>query len=393
MIYPTSYKLHSIGVNINSVHPGLPSVDMYILSLCDPEEREKLKNTELDYRSTIACTVNFLDGLKDQVDIFKEDTGKDVNILFLNTATCNIKENIKSIEQVKNTYPYIDFGLLVEDKCSVDKLEDFENEIDYITPIRHYALNINPTCFNLDVLDYIYCYGEGSVIGLGCLGNKFNKELIIDSFTRPYLLEFASYYCDAIILDGEINGDDIRFLSSLFNKSPNSINVFKLSKNIYNQFIPSLNRMITTSLWVSPTCRLVLDDLKVIPPIPSSIRYTFGLEKDIIPEEDMTDLESEFTTAISEIVRPSDDVDFEGYKNLVYHKAKSLIQKKIDDNKKSYSQEINTIFLDSKSFYLIFYKKELEKKYFIAPNKYKDVPTTIFISIRRDGTLYIKEID
>jgi len=248
------YKMKNIGLDTtnNSYKPDIEMVKQFnyihtnISSNNDYLFRELLEMD--DFKDTkLVTTIDFLDKLEETLaSHIYFIGGKPIDILLIDSK-CDIntyKDNIKAVIEkgiVKSV------GLSNPDKIdTISKfIKMFKNEFAGI------SLNLCPLNFNFDIIQWcnknnVYIFGFNS------FGGNISSNLVIESFTVPYLLNFASVYCDIVFLSGRdlIRANEDRvYLGQLVGKEVTDNKIYELRKSV-DKLVKPLKRVINMSLVV-----------------------------------------------------------------------------------------------------------------------------------------------
>jgi hypothetical protein len=387
------YSIKGVGVNVTNTL-GITKADLFYCPICD---FDRIKTVELTCEDNVIVSTKFLDGIVDHIEIFQNTTDVAIDILLI-SSSCDFERYIEVLEKVKKNYPFIKLGIYIEDDCTVSRIEDIYNQVGYTISLGIFGMKLNPSFFRADIIKYADDYSY-EIIGFDCFGSKYMRNYLIDSFTKPYLLEFAAYYCHALILGGEdIEITDLRYATSLVDREVTNESLFTLSTTVNSEY-PKLKKMISFNVDFEGD-KLVLPDLNGVLPVPESINYSFGnsAKEEITSgspkkskrDEDYNDL-IEFLDAV---YKPEDDVDNEGYFNMLKNEVNLYLKKKVEspENKKE-KYRIGDCFSLSRNVALFsLEEKKLVKRYYLVPNIYEYVPTVYLLAVTEDGNYLFKKI-
>ena len=175
----------------------------------------------LDYLSpnTLLLTeVNYVDGVDDVLVSYLKHLGRTkYDVLFMN-ANLDYELFDTSIRDIYNTGTVSHFGL-----SRPENLDILKKNLEYLEaigyPIESVLLDISPVNFQKDIIDY--CNEKGLIIfSTNSFGGWLNSNITISTYTVPYLLEFAAYYSEVVILSGRDMCNvkyDLEFLEQLMN--------------------------------------------------------------------------------------------------------------------------------------------------------------------------------
>lgn len=371
-----NYKLKGVGIEAADLHHGLHVADLYHCVLDDIEGAQELGEIEIPESSKIICKSNFSDNLGEHVEVFKSRTSRYPDVILISSKN---SWDIEGLKEFHKKYPNIEIGIYVEPKCTGKTLESIVESIGYDFPINFFGMSLNPAAFNWDAIQWIRDeHGENpELIGFNVQGDKYMRNYIVDSFSKPYLLEFAAFYCTALILDSPFSMVDIQYASSLISQEVKDPAIFKLESTVYQRF-PDLKKIISPKVKFMDSCELVVDNLEFLLN-PESMSFAFGLVKNDIPENDPELFE------VLENVKPGG-----GYYSLLYSALNTYLEEKVKD-KKLWWEGVDKVRIAEDTYIFSIKKKVLTRKYLIAPNEYGIEPKNYLLALR-DGKVIIKEL-
>ena len=387
------YSIKGVGIDVTNTL-GITKADLYYCPICN---FDRIKIAELTGEENVIVSTKFLDGIEDQIEIFQSTTDVSIDILLI-SSSCDFGKYIEDLEKVKRYYAFLKFGIYVEDDCTVERLEEINNQVGYTISFAILGMKLNPSYFRADIIKYADDYSY-EIIGFDSLGNKYMKNYLIDSFTKPYLIEFASYYCHALILGGEdIEITDLRYATSLVDREVTNESLFTLNTTVNSEY-PKLKKMISLNVDFEGD-KLVLPDLNGVLPVPESINYSFGnsAKEEITSSQKRDKNDEDFNDLINfldAVYKPEDDVDNEGYFNMLRNQVTLYLKKKVHapENKKKDKYRVGDCFSLSRNVALFsLEEKKLVKKYYLVPNIYEYVPTVYLLAVTNDGGYLFKKI-
>lgn len=189
--------------------------------------KDSLKN--LNPSPPLIVYVEFLENLSDMLNYHLNILGRDQVDLLMFSAKLKPNDIEKALDGFRSNVR--SFG--VKDIKSVKQLETFLN-IKTIS-IRHVGINISPTDFNYEVIDYCR-QNRIPLFGFNPIGGYLSSTRNISSFSIPYLLSFAAANCDVVLLSGRDTQkawEDMKFLRTLRDKVYTDDSLYVLEKKIY----------------------------------------------------------------------------------------------------------------------------------------------------------------
>lgn len=383
------YELKGTGIDITNTI-GIENPEVVYCPLC--KHQDKIVGFDAEAVGLIVTSTKFLDGIEEQIEIFKEITNTCMNVILV-SSYCDFEKYTETLENLKEKYNGIEIGIMVEDDCTKERLEEINETVGYISGFRYYGMKINPGFFKSDIVDFIYSY-SGQIVGFDCLGSKNMKNYMIESFSKPYLIEFASYYCAVLIFSGEDTQiTDIRYANSLINRVAREENLYSLKININSEY-PKLNKMFSMTVDFDGD-KIIVPNLNGVLPIPESIEFSFGNtakeelsdEKKQSSNEDMS-LMRDFLDSVE---KPEDDVDNEGYFNKLRHEVITYFKSKCKKDSKKFVMG-DCFYLSDNVYFFSIKEKKLVQRYYLVPNKYDFVPITYLLALDKDGNYLLRKV-
>lgn len=275
------------------------------------------------------------------------------------------------------------YEIAVKDPDSVEKLEEIEKVLDkFGEEIDCVSINICPLHFNLDIINW--CKEKNiKILGYNPMGGYISSANIIQSFTVPYLLGFASTYCDVVFLSSRDMHKSIqsaKYLKGLIGEFTES--VYVLNKSVSKLQKPLKKVVWTSAIFDTEIC-IPYNKPENVPTEDESILLNLGSEYESFPEveEDKTPLEKDIESFISQISFPFDapkETKFSIAKNQVI----SCLRSKKPDHTFTYSMINDTTIA-------VMARKDSVSGWFKKTTTTDQ--STYLISMRSNGLIYFKE--
>jgi hypothetical protein len=228
------FQVQGVGLDTTNInHPFGDEEDWfdYIYTSISANNDFILKDSlkHLNPEPPLIVYVEFLENLSDLLNYHLNMLGRDQVDLLLFDAELKPEDIEKEMEGFRSNVRA--YG--VKDVKSVKQLESFLN-IQTIE-IRHVGLNISPTDFNYEVVEF--CRDNRiSLFGFNPIGGYLSSARNINAFTIPYLLSFAAANCDVVILSGRDTQkawEDMKFLRTLRDSEYVDDSLYELEKKVY----------------------------------------------------------------------------------------------------------------------------------------------------------------
>lgn len=299
----------------------------YLLRLTSDNEANLRHNTPL------VVSVDFLDNVEIALMGHLSELLRESAELILLNPKCNFEEFQETLIRLKDSNIVDNYGIdfpesLEELKNTIDILKCFGLEAKYV------SLKISPFEFNKDIIKY--CEDNNIVIlGFNSFGGHLTAPSLIDSFTVPYLLEFAAAHSDIVFLSGRDLYNSIsnkKYIEFLINKEAD-LSKYTLNKNI-NKLIKPLKKTVYTGFKFDDGSLLPYDNPDFVITNPGSLEIKF--EKNILPEiknsiPEPGSIEESVYTLFKTFHRPIDGNDDDFFAIIRYQIKKVFIDRFLKD--------------------------------------------------------------
>ena len=196
--------------------------------------------------ATIITSIDFLDQIKIAVSnhLFELDREK-LDLLLINSS-CDFEKYADQIQEL------LDSGLV--DQIGIknpNSPEEIERIMKTVPKIKYVSLELCPLNFNYEVVKFCED-NEIDLLVFNPFGGYISAPVLIDSFTIPYLLNFAAYYGTIVFLSGrEISSNSQRqYLEPLIDSDVEDESLYKLTKSV-RRLVKPIKKMVNTSIVIN----------------------------------------------------------------------------------------------------------------------------------------------
>lgn len=193
--------------------------------------------------ATIITSIDFLDQCKFAIINHLNEINRDRIDLLLINSSCDFEKYSEEIEYLLDNNLVDQVGIK-----NPNSPEEIIRIMKIIPKIKYISLELCPLNFNYEVIDW--CDKNNiDILVFNPLGDYITSPLLIDSFTIPYLLNFAAYYGIIVFLSGgDISANTQRsYLLPLVGLDIENDNIYKMNKSV-RRLIKPLKKAVTLSL-------------------------------------------------------------------------------------------------------------------------------------------------
>lgn len=196
----TKPKFKSIGLDTRNLEYGPIDFDNFeyvvaSISANNPYETSSILNSCKENSKLVVIT-DFLDSLDVAILGYLSEIQRDYIDLLLVDAKCDFQGYVENLGVLIESKTVRHLGII--NPVSGVQLEKIKLTIPDLVYI---GLDLCPMNYNKEVLDWC-ARNNAQIIGFNQFGGHLSAPSLIESFTVPYLLNFASLYSDIIILSG-----------------------------------------------------------------------------------------------------------------------------------------------------------------------------------------------
>ena len=234
--------------------------------------------------ASLITTINFFDNPERAILGHVMELGrKKIDLLLVpgNVLTKKLGSLKDIVDGLRNSSLIGELG--VSNPGNPDEIKEISNALE--KKIKYISLDLCPLHFNYDVVEYAKSENI-EILSFNPFGGSISAEGMIQAFTVPYLLSFASSYSTILFLSGRdlFRAIDERDYLRKNVIGADSSSKFTLKKNV-NRLYKPFKRVVNTSLMFSEDIILSYDSPGIMYP-PDEIVVTLGKEYESIPKED-----------------------------------------------------------------------------------------------------------
>lgn len=196
--------------------------------------------------ATIITSIDFLDQSDKAIANHLFELGRDkIDLLLINTS-CDFE---KYNEQIKTL---LDSGMIEQIGLkNPNSPEEIKRIMKTMPKLKYISLELCPLNFNYEVVKF--CEDNDiDILVFNPYGGYISAPTLIDSFTIPYLLNFAAYYGTIVFLSGrELSSNaQKRYLEPLIDSNVENETIYQLNKTI-RKLVKPLKSMVSTSIIIN----------------------------------------------------------------------------------------------------------------------------------------------
>ena len=243
------YKIQGVGIDCTNLEfSPLDEMDFgYLYTSIEANNEETIREfVQSNSGSPLITRISFLDKCIDAVLNHLNSLLRENIDLLLVDANCDFEKYAKNLTYLLD-YRFVDV-IGVYNPESVDQLKKI---MSVVSDIKYVGLELCPLNFNYELVKFLIEQNI-DIIGFNHFGGKLSSWGLIDSFSVPYLLEFAATYSTLSILSGRdiyLSWKEKDYLEDLIEKEIRDANLYRLDKSVSKLYKP-LNKMTGVSLKV-----------------------------------------------------------------------------------------------------------------------------------------------
>ena len=284
-------KFKVMGVGIDTTHldytPGEEFDFDYMFTSITANNENVLKGYSPG--APLVTYIDFLDKSDEAINNHLDLLERDKVDLLLVDANCDFKKYVDTINTSLASETVDSIGIY--GPTSIDQVKEIQN---VLPNIKYIGLEICPLNFNYELITWAEENGI-EIIGFNPFGGHISAAGIIDSFSVPYLLGFASTYCALVFLSGRdivTAGDDRGYITNLIGEETSDI--YKLDKSV-NKLYKPFKKAVGVSLKLDANHTLPLNNQEAIFS-PSELVIKLGQA-----EEETRDFDTEVGSIIDSV--------------------------------------------------------------------------------------------
>jgi len=196
--------------------------------------------------ATIITSIDFLDQSKVAIANHLFELGREKIDLLLINSSCDFEKYSDQVQEL------LDSGLI--DQIGLknpNNPEEIERILKIIPKIKYISIELCPLNFNYEVVKF--CNERNiDLLVFNPFGGYISAPTLIDSFTIPYLLNFAAYYGTIVFLSSrELSSKAQKdYLEPLIDSEVEDESLYQITKSV-RRLIKPIKKMVNTSIIVN----------------------------------------------------------------------------------------------------------------------------------------------
>lgn len=254
----STFKIEGVGLDTTTLEylPGEDFIFQYIFTSITANNENIVKN--FSPGAALVTYIDFLDKSDEAINSHLELLNRDVVDLLLVDSKCDFSKYADTLSSCVSSGSVDTIGVYGPE--TVERLE----EIKKVLPnLKYIGLELCPLNFNYEVVSWAL-ENEVEIIGFNPFGGHISSAGIIDSFSVPYLLGFASNYSKLLFLSGRdifTAADGKNYVEGLIGKESEPI--YNLDKTVSKLYKP-LKKAVNVSVRFDSTYTLPIDNPRSI---------------------------------------------------------------------------------------------------------------------------------
>lgn len=272
------FKIEGCGLDTTTLDylPGEDFEFQYIFTTLKANNENIVKN--FSKGAALVTYIDFLDKSDEAITSHLELLERDTIDLLLVDSKCDFIKYADTLSACVDSGKVDTIGIMGPE--SVERIKEIQ---EVLPTLKYIGLSLCPLNFNYDIISWA---GENEldIVGFNPFGGNISSAGIIDSFSVPYLLGFASTYSKLLFLSGRdlftaVDGRD--YVAKLVDKESDPI--YELKKNVSKLYKP-LKKAVNVSVKFGSSYTLPIDNPRNIFD-PTEIVFKVGAaEKYTAPE-------------------------------------------------------------------------------------------------------------
>lgn len=307
--------------------------------------------------ATIITSIDFIDQMDKAIINHLYELGRDKIDLLLINSTCDFE---KYSEQIKDL---LDSGLV--DQIGLknpNNPEEIKRIMKIMPKLKYISLELCPLNFNYEVVNF--CKDNDiDILVFNPYGGYISAPVLIDSFTIPYLLNFAAYYGTIVFLSGrELSSNaQKRYLEPLIDANVEDDTIYQLNKTV-KKLVKPLKKMVNTSIVINEEITLPFQALQSS--LFSGDDLILSLNKTyykVNKNDDLDDVEKYITEYLSkkeEYKLPEDTGSDSNSLSVLRYYISKWLDEILDRN----NTVINCVKLSNNIFVYLVYEEEKKRR-------------------------------
>lgn len=307
--------------------------------------------------ATIITSIDFLDQADKAIINHLYELGRDKIDLLLINSTCDFEKYSEQIKDLLDSSLVDQIGLK-----NPNNPEEIKRIMKIMPKLKYVSLELCPLNFNYEVVKF--CEDNDiDILIFNPYGGYISAPVLIDSFTIPYLLNFAAYYGTIVFLSGrELSSNaQKRYLEPLIDAEVEDESIYQLNKTV-KKLVKPLKKMVNTSIVINEEITLPFQALQSS--LFSGDDLILSLDKTyykVDKNDDLDEVEKYITEYLSkkeEYKLPEDTGNDSNSLSVLRYYISKWLDEILDRN----NTVINCVKLSNNIFVYLIYEEEKKRR-------------------------------
>ena len=307
--------------------------------------------------ATIITSIDFLDQADKAIINHLYELGRDKIDLLLINSTCDFEKYSEQIKDLLDSSLVDQIGLK-----NPNNPEEIKRIMKIMPKLKYISLELCPLNFNYDIVKF--CKDNDiDILVFNPYGGYISAPVLIDSFTMPYLLNFAAYYGTIVFLSGrELSSNaQKRYLEPLIDAEVENESIYQLNKTV-KKLVKPLKKMVNTSIVINEEITLPFQALQSS--LFSGDDLILSLDKTyykVDKDDNLDDVEKYITEYLSkkeEYKLPEDTGNDSNSLSVLRYYISKWLDEILDRN----NTVINCVKLSNNIFIYLVYEEEKKRR-------------------------------
>ena len=267
------FRVEGVGLDTTTLEyqPGEDFEFQYIFTSISSNNENIVK--DFSPGAALVTYIDFLDKADEAIISHLELLDRSIVDLLLVDAKCDFLKYADVLSSCVSLGSVDTIGIYGPE--SVDRIKEIQ---EVLPNLKYIGLELCPLNFNYEVVSWALENGI-DIIGFNPFGGRISAAGLIDSFSVPYLLGFASHYSKLLFLSGRdlfTAADGRDYVSQLIDAEEEEP-IYDLEKNVFKLYKP-LKKSVHVSIKFDSTYTLPVDNPRSIFS-PSEVVLKIGKEE------------------------------------------------------------------------------------------------------------------
>ena len=254
----SKFRIEGVGIDTTTLEylPGEDFEFQYIFTSISSNNENIVR--DFSKNAALVTYIDFLDKSDEAIISHLGLLDRNIVDLLLVDSKCDFVKYADTLNFCIDSGQVDTIGIMEPE--SVERIKEIQ---EVLPNLKYIGLSFCPLNFNYDIISWAL-ENEIDIIGFNPFGGHISSAGIIDSFSVPYLLGFASTYSKLLFLSGRdlfTAADGRDYVSELIDKESNPI--YELKKNV-NKLYKPLKKTVNVSVKLSPDFTLPIDNPRSI---------------------------------------------------------------------------------------------------------------------------------